>query len=161
MMQSTPPPPQPLPENLWGDRWQFVTLPADDLEQGLLKRPIPILSAPASRLPSVLGLAPSTPIPGVVIEAGRRSLKLAQWLEAQNPVRLGSVLAELNGLLLHTQSQARWILMTYDDPTVAAAAKTFEHQKLKSQNLHFLIIQPDDSGVTQSGLWLFNQATVG
>ena len=154
-----PSPPQPLPEKLWGDRWQFVTLMADDLEHGLVQRPIPILSAPLSMLPSALNLAPSMPIPGVVIEAGRRSLKLAQWVETQHPVRLGSVLAELNGLLLHTQAQQRWILMTYDNPEIAAAAKAFEQHKLMSKALHFLIIQPDDSGMTQSGLWLFNRTT--
>lgn len=153
-------PPQPLPENIWGDRWQFVTLDAESLELALIKRPIPVLSAPPSLLPSAHNLSPSTPIPGVVIEAGRRSLKLAQWIHAQHPVRLGSVLAELNGLLLHTAAQQRWILMTYDDPTMAETAKAFEQQKLSSQTLHFLMIQPDDSGITQSGLWLLHHRTV-
>ncbi|MEM9135973.1 MAG: Tab2 family RNA-binding protein, partial [Cyanobacteria bacterium P01_F01_bin.42] len=105
----TPPPPQPLPEHLWGKTWKFVTLTADDLEVGLMQRPIPILET--ENVPSQLGLAPHMAIPGVVIEAGRRSLKLAQWVQAQQPRYLASVLAELNGLLLNTESQQRWILM--------------------------------------------------
>lgn len=148
-----PPPPQPLPENLWGKTWKFVTLSADDLEFGLLQRPIPL--SKVAMLPSELALAPATMIPGVIIEAGRRSLKLAQWIQTQQPTYIASVLAELNGLLLNTQSQQRWILMTYQDPEMVQAAKAFEEQKLRVKGLHFLLIQPDDS--TQSGLWVLRR----
>jgi RNA-binding protein Tab2/Atab2 len=40
------PPPFPLPENLWGDRWRFAALPAGDIEEAFTGRPIPILEMP-------------------------------------------------------------------------------------------------------------------
>ena len=52
----TPPPPQPLPETLWGETWKFVTLSAEDLESGLMQRPIPIGAAQTA--PSELNLPP-------------------------------------------------------------------------------------------------------
>ena len=149
----TPPPPQPLPDHLWGETWTFVTLPAADLEEGLLQRPIPTVEV--AGLPSQVGVDASAVIPGVVIEAGRRSLKLARWLQAQQPLYLGSVLAELNGLLLNTKAQERWILMTYQDPEMVQAAKAFEERKLQVKGLHFLLIQPDES--TQSGIWVLRR----
>ena len=149
----TPPAPQPLPDHLWGETWKFVTLSADDLEGGLLHRPIPI--SQVTERPSQLGLNADTLIPGVIIEAGRRSLKLAQWIQRQDPTYLASVLAELNGLLLNTQSEQRWILMTYQDPEMVQAAKSFEERKLQVKGLHFLLIQPDD--MTQSGLWVLRR----
>lgn len=150
-----PPPPQPLPESLWGETWKFVTLSVADLEQGLLQRPIPIMGVAGH--PSELGMAPSDRIPGVIIEAGRRSLKLAQWIQGQQPRYLASVIADLNGLLLNTADQQRWILMTYQDAEMAEAAKTFEAQKLQVKGLHFLLIQPDDSGMTHSGVWVLQK----
>lgn len=151
----TPSPPQPLADSLWGETWKFVTLSAEDLEQGLLQRPIPINHVEAR--PSELGMGTSDLIPGVIIEAGRRSLKLAQWIQEQQPLYLASVIAELNGLLLNTRDQKRWILMTYQDPDMVQAAKTFETRKLQSQGLHFLLIQPDDSGMTHSGVWVMKK----
>ncbi|MCM1981337.1 Tab2 family RNA-binding protein [Lyngbya confervoides] len=153
-MSLIPPPPQPLPESLWGDIWRFVAVSADELEAGLLTKPIPVCGADPALFPSSLALPQRTPIPGVLIEAGRRSLKLSRWIEAQVPTHLASVLADLQGLLLHTHSQQRWILMTYQDAEMSAAARQFEQRKVQSRGLHFLLIQPDDSGVTYSGLWL-------
>ncbi|NJN24153.1 MAG: DUF1092 family protein [Acaryochloridaceae cyanobacterium RL_2_7] len=150
-----PPPPQPLPSQLWGENWKFVTLSAEELEQGLLQRPIPIQGV--STVPSQLNIPPQDPIPGVMIEAGRRSLKLSQWIQDQQPLSLASVLAELNGLILNTGSEQRWILMTYQDQEMVQAAQKFEERKLMTQGLHFLLIQPDDSGVTHSGLWILQR----
>jgi hypothetical protein len=148
------PPPQPIPERLWGEHWQFVTLCAEDLETGLLQRSIPILDAPSPLFPSQLQLAPETLIPGMIIYGGRRSMPLARWLHQQRPVFLETVRAELSGLVLAAGLCARWVLVTYDDPDVGAAAQTFVERQQASQGLHFLMVQPDDSGVTFTGLWL-------
>jgi hypothetical protein len=51
------PPPLPLPENLWGDRWRFAALPAGNIEEAFAERPIPILQMPEFLLPINLGLA--------------------------------------------------------------------------------------------------------
>jgi hypothetical protein len=48
----------------------------------------------------------------------------------------------------------RTILFTYDDPEMAAAAQRFTQRQQESQGIHFLLVQPDDTGVTYTGLWL-------
>ena len=150
------PPPQPLPERLWGEHWQFVTLAAEELEAGLLQRPIPIQDAPSQLLPSQLQLVPTTPIPGVTIYGGRRSMPLARWLQQQQPAFLEVVQAELSGLVLASGLCDRWILFTYDDPEVMTAAQTLSQRQQASRGLHFLLVQPDSSNVTFTGLWLLS-----
>jgi hypothetical protein len=48
----------------------------------------------------------------------------------------------------------RWILVTFEDAEVAQAAQVYEQRKQQSQGLHFLLVQPDDSGITYTGFWL-------
>ncbi|NCJ08173.1 DUF1092 family protein [Synechococcales cyanobacterium C] len=148
------PPPEPIPEQLWGEQWQFVTLSAQDLEMGLLTRTIPVKVAPADLTPSHLGLSLSTRVPGVVIYGGRQSMPLTRWLQQQNPVYLQGIQGSPSGLVLAAGLNQRWILVTYEDPEVIEAAQAFMRRQQASQGLHFLLVQPDDSGVTFSGLWL-------
>jgi hypothetical protein len=148
------PPPAPLAENLWGDRWQFATLAAGDLVDAFSDRPIPILQMPESLLPLSLGLASTVAIPGVVIEAGRRSRQLAQWIEQAQPVALTYNAGPPGGVILSAGLIDRWILATFEDADVAAAGQAFEQRKQASQNLHFLLVQPDETGMTYSGFWL-------
>jgi hypothetical protein len=54
----------------------------------------------------------------------------------------------------------RWILATFQDPEVAQAAQTFQERKQLNKGLHFLLVQPDDSGVTDSGFWLLQDEPV-
>ncbi|MEN8447216.1 MAG: Tab2 family RNA-binding protein, partial [Cyanobacteria bacterium J06555_13] len=51
----------------------------------------------------------------------------------------------------------RWILTTFEDDDVAAAARTFTERKIAAKGLHFLLVRPDDSGMTYTGLWLLQQ----
>jgi hypothetical protein len=153
-MDAHPSPPSPFPQELWGEQWQFAALKASDLEDLLLERPIPFLAAPESRRPSSLQLPPQALVPGVIVYAGRRSLKIAQWLQAQHPLQLDFMDKELGRLLLDTATGQSWILVTFNDPEVLNAARTFEQRKANTQILHFLLVQPDDSGVTFTGLWL-------
>jgi hypothetical protein len=147
-------PPVPLPEDLWGDRWRFASLPAAELEVAFTGRMIPILSMPAARLPLQLGLASSLPIPGVVIDGGRRSLQLAQWLAASEPRSLNYIAGTPNGLILQSGLRDRWIVATFEDAEVATAAREYTQRQQACQGLHFLLVQPDDSGMTYSGFWL-------
>jgi hypothetical protein len=148
------PPPVPLSENLWGDRWRFATVTAADLMEAFADRPIPILEIPQERDPIRLGLASTTPIPGVVIDGGRQSMLLAQWLQQAQPVSLYYMAGDPDGLILEAGLVDRWILTTFNDPEVAIAGHQFEGRKQTSQGLHFLLIQPDDSGMTYTGFWL-------
>ena len=151
------PPPTPLPENLWGEQWRFATLPAGELEEAFADRPIPILKMPEFLLPINLGLASTVPVPGVVIYGGRRSIRLARWLQDAQPVALNYVAGSPGGLVLEAGLVERWIVATFEDKEVAAAALAYEQRKQQSRKLHFLLVQPDDSGMTYSGFWLLRE----
>jgi RNA-binding protein Tab2/Atab2 len=145
--------PQPMPEHLWGDRWQFVRLTAEDLEFRLLERAIPLREVSPLARPSEQAIAPNALIPGVVIEAGKQSMRLARWVAEQHPTSLDAVNRELGALMLNTDRD-RWIMATYQDAIVKEAAENFEALKPESSGIHFLLIQPDDTGITHSGLWI-------
>jgi RNA-binding protein Tab2/Atab2 len=147
-------PPQPLPDQLWGDRWRFAALPAGDIADAFVDRMIPVLHMPAALLPLKLGVASTVPIPGVVIDGGRRSMPLARWLQAAEPIGLSYIAGAPDGLILAAGEIDRWILATFEDATVSAAGAEFEQRKQQSQGLHFLLVQPDDSGMTYTGFWL-------
>lgn len=151
------PPPTPLPENLWGEQWRFATLPAGDLEEAFTQRPIPILKMPDFLLPINSGLASTVSVPGVVIDGGKQSMPLARWLQDARPVALNYVAGEPSGLILEAGLVERWVVATFADQEVAAAAEAYEQRKQLSQGLHFLLVQPDDSGRTYSGFWLLHQ----
>jgi RNA-binding protein Tab2/Atab2 len=150
------PPPIPLPDNLWGDRWRFCSLAAGDLEDCFKDRPMPILEMPDFLLPLNLGLASTVRIPGVIIDGGRQSMKLARWLENVKPVALNYLQGKPDGLILDAGLVERWVVATFEDKEVTAAAKLYEERKQLSQGLHFLLVQPDDSGMTYTGFWLLN-----
>lgn len=148
------PPPVPLPENLWGDRWRFASIPAGDIEEGFAQRPIPIVQMPNKLLPLQLGLASTVAVPGVVIDGGRQSMPLARWLQEVQPVALNYIPGAPDGLILEAGLVERWVMATFEDEEVAAAARLYEQRKQTSQGLHFLLVQPDDSGMTYTGFWL-------
>ena len=148
------PPPVPLPENLWGEEWRFVNIPAGDIVDEFAQRPIPILQIPEFLKPMNLGLASNIPIPGVIIYGGRQSLRLARWLEENNPVSLNYIPGAPDGLILEAGLADRWILATFEDTEVTAAGKVYQQRKQVSKGLHFLLVQPDDSGMTFTGFWL-------
>jgi hypothetical protein len=148
------PAPLPLPENLWGERWRFAAIAASDLVTAFANRPIPIRDMPDSLLPVNLNLPSTAPIPGVVIDGGRQSMRLARWLQQTTPAFLNYIPGEPDGLILEAGLVDRWVVATFEDADVTAAAKAFRDRQQASQGLHFLLVQPDDSGVTYSGFWL-------
>ena len=151
------PPPQALPENLWGQEWRFGTIPAGDIIDVWSDRPVPILDLPESLFPIQLGIASTVRVPGVVIYGGRNSMQLASWLAEAKPVSLNYMPTEVGqsgGLVLESGLVDRWIVATFADSEVAKAAQSYEQQKRMSRGLHFLLVQPDDSGATYSGFWL-------
>jgi hypothetical protein len=148
------PPPTPLPENLWGEKWRFATLSAADVEEAFSDRPIPILHMPEYLKPINLGLPSTLPVPGVIIYGGRQSMCLARWLQSACPVSLSYIAGATDGLILEAGLVDRFIVATFADPEVAASAQSFEQRKQQSKGLHFLLVQPDDSGMTYTGFWL-------
>lgn len=153
------PPPQPLPEHLWGEQWRFATLPAVEIERFITEKPIRVLEAPQALLPLKRGLASTLPIPGVVIDGGRRSLPLTRWLEEIRPVAIAYIPGPPDGVLLEAGLVERWILTTFEDPDIAEAAKQFTVRKQQARGLHFLLVQPDNAGMTYTGFWLLQPET--
>jgi len=151
------PPPLPLDESLLGQQWQFAALPAGELVETFAGRMIPILKLPDELLPLKLGLPSTLRVPGVVIQGGRRSLRLAQWVQAADPAAIKYVAGAPDGLVLEAGLVDRWVIATFEDADVSNAAQTFEQRKQASRGLHFLLVQPDDSGMTFSGFWLLQQ----
>lgn len=148
------PPPLPLPEELWGDRWRFASVSAGYLIEVFAERPIPIREIPEALNPISLGLASTVEIPGVAIDGGKQSMRLARWLQQAQPVAISWVPGVPDGLILEAGLVDRWILATFEDKEVAAAGQTFQQRKQSSHGLHFLLVQPDESGMTYSGFWL-------
>lgn len=151
------PAPTPMPDYLMGDGWQFAAINPDQLSR-LEHEPIPVSHIPQNLSPVTLGLPSTTLIPGVIIDGGRQSLRLAQWLQSENPVMLQYIAGKPDGLLLEAGLSDRWIMATFEDEDVAGAARTFTERKLAAKGLHFLLVRPDDSGMTYTGFWLL-QAT--
>jgi RNA-binding protein Tab2/Atab2 len=148
------PPPLPLPDYLIGDKWQFVTLTAGQLVADFHDQPMPIISMPDYLLPPHWGLGANVAIPGVIIYGGRQSMRLARWIAETEPVSLNYLGDDPGGLVLDAGLADRWVMVTFNDSEVSQAAKLYESRKRLVHGLHFLLITPDDSGVTNSGIWL-------
>lgn len=153
------PPPMPIPQELWGDQWRFAAIAAADLEPAFRDRPIPIYEMPPNLLPVNQAIASTTMIPGVIIDGGRQSMRLAQWLRQMRPAWLHYIPGSPDGLILEAGLCDRWVLTTFDDLEVTQAAITFRERQNLSQGLHFLLVQPDNSGMTYTGLWLLQDPT--
>jgi hypothetical protein len=151
------PPPQPLPEALWGEQWRFAAMKAGDFEQTLPYEPIPFRHLPPELMPLHLGLPSPNPLPGIVIDAGRQSMALCRWLQSVIPAWLTYIPGDPDGLILSAGLVDRWVITTFSDPEVAEAGRLFEQRKRQSGGLHFLLVRPDDSGMTNTGLWLLRQ----
>ena len=151
-------PPVPLPDNLWGETWRFAGLSNADLLRFQYEA-IPIRSVPKELLPLEIGLSSTVLIPGVVIDGGQRAMALAQWLDSVRPTFLKYIAGQPDGLILEAGLCDRWVLTTFDDSDVSGAAKAFEQRKVAAKGLHFLLIRPDDSGMTYSGLWLLQESS--
>ena len=150
-------PPQPLPETLQGDRWQFAAIPAADIFPFAESRPIPFRSLPVAWNPLDLGLASSCPIPGVIVKGGRKSRFLAQWVDQVTPAAVEFIPGAPDGIILHTGLNDRWILATFEDEEVKASGQIYQQRLNQSRGLHFLMIEPDDSGLTYTGFWLLQR----
>lgn len=119
--------------------------------------PIPILDIPKLLLPINLELASTIKIPGIIIYGGQISMYLACWLVDVKPVALNYISTQIDksrGLVLESDLVDLWILTTFEDSDIAKAVKQYELRKNDSQRLYFLVVQPDDSAVTYSRVWL-------
>lgn len=90
----------------------------------------------------------------------KKSMIIARWIEDQVPAFINYIPTEVNksgGLILETGLVDRWIFNTFESELVAQAAVNYEHKKQAAKGLHFLLIQPDDSGMTSTAFWLLKR----
>lgn len=151
------PAPVPIPENLWGEQWRFGSLSAQDFQDSLIHEPIPFQTVPEEWWPLKIGIPSNAPVPGVIIDAGRRSIALCHWLQEQQPAALTYVPGAPDGVILEAGLVDRWVLTTFEDEQVKAAGRNFSDRQQQAKGLHFLLVRPDDSGMTFTGLWLLRR----
>ena len=154
------PVPEPLPEKLWGDKWQIANIKAGQIVDIFRDRPIPICHLSESFYPINLGIASDISIPGIVVYGGRKSMQIAQWIEQEKPAFINYIPTEIGksgGFILETGLVDRWVFNTFESEQAAEIARSYEQKKQSSQGLHFILIQPDDSGMTYTAFWLLKQ----
>jgi hypothetical protein len=155
------PPPQALPENIWGEEWQIANIAAGQIVDLFRDRPLPICSLPEKFLPINLGIASDIFIPGIVVYGGRKSMQLARWIEQQIPAFISYIptnVEQSGGFILETGLVDRWVFNTFESAQAASIAKSYEQKKQAAKGLHFLLIQPDDSGMTYTAFWLLKES---
>lgn len=145
-------PPQPLPDALVGEKWQFVALEASafaDMNEWAIDfgESFPL---------SLAALAPETRIPGLLIFSSR-AVPLAAWMsglelacvkfDAETPARL----------LLETGLNDRWTLATLPKPNLQTEAQQFESTKQAAKGVHFLAVQSGPETETFAGFWLLQE----
>ncbi|MEL7409195.1 MAG: Tab2 family RNA-binding protein [Cyanobacteria bacterium J06558_2] len=154
------PPPQGLPEDLWGDEWQIANIAAGQIIDLFCDNPIPIKRIPQEFYPINLNLSSGVFVPGIVVFGGRKSMQLAQWIDQQTPAFIHYIPTEVGksgGFILETGLCDRWVFNTFESEQAAGIARKYEQNKQASKGLHFLLIQPDDSGMTTTAFWLLKE----
>ena len=141
--------PQRLPDALEGQKWQFVSLSAQELED------IPEwdISFGESFPLGMVKVPPETPIPGILIFSPR-ALPLAGWMSGLELAWLRFDKNQGGRLVLETGASESWILANLKNPQVLAAAKDFESAKQNAHGVHFIAVQSDPQAESFGGFWL-------
>ena len=87
-------------------------------------------------------------------------MQLARWIDRQTPAFINYIPTEVGksgGFILETGLVDRWVFNTFESEQAAEIARNYEQNKQKSKGLHFLLVQPDDSGMTTTAFWLLKQ----
>ena len=142
-------PPQPLPDALLGEKWQFVTLPVSTLAE---MNEWLIDFGEAFPL-GLIELPPDAQIPGLLIFSARAT-PLAAWMSG---LEVGGVRFDSDyptRLLLETGLNDRWALASLANPQVQTEAQNFEVAKQQAHGVHFLAIQANPETEAFAGFWL-------
>lgn len=144
--------PQPLPDALEGQKWAFVTLEAaafDDMGEWEIDfgEAFPL---------TMMGLAPSTRIPGIIIFSSRAT-PVAAWMSGLELAFVKFDSGPPARLLLETGASDGWILANIKDSQTLAEAKGFELTKHKAGMVHFLAVQSSPTSEAFAGFWLLQE----
>ena len=144
--------PQPLPDALEGQKWAFVALEAAAFEE---MNEWDIDFGEAFPL-SMMGLAPDTRIPGIIIFSSRAT-PLAGWMSGLELAFVRFESEPIARLLLETGASDSWILANIKDPQTLVEAKGFESAKEKAQQVHFIAVQSSPTTEAFAGFWLLQE----
>ncbi|MEM9162366.1 MAG: Tab2/Atab2 family RNA-binding protein [Cyanobacteria bacterium P01_F01_bin.4] len=148
--------PQPLPDALLGQQWAFVTLAAGDFAE-MPEWEIDFSEAFPLEL---AGVAPDTPIPGLLIFSPR-ALPLAGWMSGLELAFIKPQPGEGARLLLETGSIETWILANLGTPELRQEAAAFQTAKQKANGVHCVGVQASPEAESFAGLWLLQEVTFG
>lgn len=146
-----------LPDQLKGEQWEFVSLPASELQQEaqeVIDGELPGSALDLSKLSKKI--TPETPIPGVVVLSGR-ARTLATW---SNTLEMATIYnsPERSCLILETGISDRWLYAPYRKSELNnQLAQAWEQAKKDADGLHFLAIQEKSESEDVQGLWLMQE----
>jgi hypothetical protein len=142
-------PPQPLPDALLGEKWQFVALPASTLAE---LNDWTIDFGEAFPL-GLAGLAPEAQVPGLLIFSARAT-PLAAWMSGLEVAGVKLDSDYPTRLLLETGLNDRWNLASLADVQAQKEAQAFEAAKQQANGVHFLAVQANPETEAFAGFWL-------
>jgi hypothetical protein len=148
-------PPQPLPDAIMGNKWAFVNLVAQDLEE------MPEWSIGFSEaFPLDLAAIDMTAqVPGLLIFSDR-AVPVAAWISGLELASVRYSPAPQAQILLETGASDSWILAGSNmagQSSIAAEAAGFEKLKEQANGLHFLAVQSSPTAEDFAGFWLLQE----
>lgn len=145
--------PQLLPDALQYEKWAFVTLEAGAFEE---MDEWDIGFGEAFPL-AMMGLAPDTPIPGLILFSSSRATPIAGWMSGLELAFIRFDSGSPARLLLETGASDSWTLATIKDSRTLSEAKGFESAKQKAGMVHFLAVQSSPTSESFAGFWLLQE----
>jgi hypothetical protein len=137
---------------LEGQKWAFVSLEAAAFKE---MNEWNIDFGEAFPL-SMMGLAPDTRIPGIIIFSSRAT-PLAGWMSGLELAFVRFESEPIARLLLETGASDSWILANIKDAQILEEAKGFESAKEKAQQVHFIAVQSSPTTEAFAGFWLLQE----
>lgn len=146
------PVPQPLPDQLIGQKWAFVSLEASAFQE----LPEWSIDFGESFSLDLVNLSPDTPIPGLLVFSPR-ALPLAAWMSGLELAAVKYLPGKPAQLLLETGSNDAWVLATLNTDALKQEAERFEAAKQAANQVHFLGVQTNPEVEAFAGFWLLQE----
>jgi len=146
------PVPQPLPDQLIGQKWAFVNLEAS----AFADMPEWDIDFRESFPLELVDLNPDTVIPGLLIFSSR-ALPLAAWMSGLELACIKYLPGTNPQLLLETGSNEAWILANLTKRDLQQEGETFEAAKKQANQVHFVGVQTDPESDRFTGFWLLQE----
>jgi hypothetical protein len=148
-------PPQPLPDALRGQKWQFVSLEASMFaEMGDWS-----IAFGESFSLEAMGVGADAVVPGLVIYSPRATA-MAAWMSG---LELAAVRFDTEGgpaIVLETGVLDRWTLTPLPLPELQLEATRFESDKALVGDVHFLALQESPDVEAFAGFWMLRDVSL-